>query len=82
MSKEQQILLFGILSIVCCGLLGPWVWMDANQALRMIDTEGYSATERNLVVAGQTCAMIGTGILVVGVLIFFLRAGQSTIVPQ
>ena len=36
MSKEQQILMLGILSLLCCSLLGPLAWLQANEALGMI----------------------------------------------
>lgn len=52
MSKEQQILMLGILSLVCCSVLGPFAWMQANDALRMIDYGGYDPVERSLVAAG------------------------------
>lgn len=75
MSKEQSILLLGILSLVLCGLLGPVAWIQANDALRMIDEEGYDPCERNLVVAGQICGMVGTAMIAVGLLAFlFIRA--------
>ena len=68
MSKEQQVLALGILSLVCCSVLGPFAWFQANEALAMIDHGGYSPVERNLVAAGQVCGMIGTGLLVLGIL--------------
>lgn len=52
MSKEQQILMLGILSLVCCSVLGPFAWMQANEALSMIDYGGYDPVERSLVAAG------------------------------
>jgi hypothetical protein len=78
MRKEQQILLLGILSIVLCGLLDPVAWVQANTALRMIDEDGYDPVERNLVVAGQTCGMVGTGLLVLGLFVYlYLRANSA-----
>lgn len=63
MSKEQQILMLGILSLVCCSALGPFAWMQANEALGMIDHGGYSPVERSLAAAGQVCGMVGIGLL-------------------
>ncbi len=82
MSKEQEILAMGILSIVCCSILGPIAWFNANSALRMIDDEGYDASERTLVVAGQTCGIIGTGLLVLGILVLLLKVATGTLTPQ
>ena len=73
MSREQQILMLGILSLVCCSVLGPFAWMQANDALSMIDDGGYSPVERNLVAAGQVCGMIGTGLLALEVLMLMAR---------
>ena len=78
MSKEQQILGLGILSLVCCSVLGPFAWLQANEALNMIDHGGYSPVERNLVAAGQVCGMIGTGLLVLGVLALCVRLAAGT----
>ncbi len=73
MSREQQILMLGILSLVCCAALGPFAWLQANDALSMIDHGGYDPVERNLVAAGQVCGMIGTGLLVLEGLVLLMR---------
>ena len=73
MSQEQQILMLGILSIVCCSVLGPFAWTQANEALSMIDYGGYDPSERSLVAAGQVCGMVGTGLLVLEVLVLIVR---------
>ena len=79
MSKEQQILMLGILSLLCCSLLGPLAWLQANEALGMIDSGAYSAEERGLVAAGQEGGMIGASLLVLQVLILFMWfAGGGT----
>ena len=75
MSQEQKILTLGILSLVCCPILGPFAWIRANDALSTmnlpgfdsgeIDRQGYDPSERGLVAAGQVCGIIGTGLLVV-----------------
>ena len=64
--------MLGILSLVCCSVLGPLAWFQANTALGMIDSGGYSAEERGLVAAGQVCGMIGTGLLALQVLVLFV----------
>lgn len=72
MSKEQQILMLGILSLVLCSVLGPFAWLQANAALGMIDSGAYSAEERSLVAAGQVCGMVGTSLLVLQALALFV----------
>ena len=73
MSKEQQILMLGILSLVGCSVLGPFAWVQANDALRLIDHGGYDPVERSLVAAGQVCGMVRTGLLVLEVLVLIVR---------
>ncbi len=65
--------MLGILSLVCCSVLGPFAWMQANEALGMIDQAGYDPVERSLVAAGQVCGMIGTGLLVLQVFAVIAR---------
>ncbi len=77
MSREQQILMLGILSLVCCSVLGPFAWLQANDALGMIDHGGYSPKERGLVAAGQVCGMIGTGLLVLQALVLFVHLANG-----
>lgn len=66
------ILVFGILSIVICGILGPVAWIMGNSALRILDTPGIDQMQRGTVVAGRICGIIGTVFLMLGVLYFAL----------
>ena len=77
MSREQLILGLGILSIVFCGFLGPIAIYQANTALQMIDHEGYDASERGLVLAGQICGIVGTGMWALGLLVYLARRSQG-----
>ncbi|MCW3061694.1 MAG: hypothetical protein JWQ02_3515 [Capsulimonas sp.] len=74
MSKEQNILMLGILSIVCCGILGPFAWIQGATVIEQIDNQGYPSSERNLAVAGQICGMIGTGLWILGIISALMRA--------
>jgi hypothetical protein len=72
--KSTTILVVGILSLVVCGLLGPFAWAMGNSALREIDGSlgtQYPLGGRSSVNAGRICGMIAT-ILVVLALVFFL----------
>lgn len=40
-------------------------------------TRGYDPVERNLVVAGQTCGMVGTGLLVVGIFVYLIHRANT-----
>jgi hypothetical protein len=68
-SNATLILVLGILSLVCCGLLGPVAWIMGNNALRDIDAGLGNPNDRGLVVAGRILGIIVTVLLVLEILI-------------
>ena len=67
------ILVLGILSLVVCGVLGPFAWSMANNALREIDSQpGVHWSNRGNVTAGRICGIIGTCILGASVVMLLL----------
>ncbi|MBK7272243.1 MAG: DUF4190 domain-containing protein [Actinomycetales bacterium] len=64
------ILILGILSIVFCGFTGPFAWVMGRKAMREIDTSGQPYSNRSQVQAGMITGIIGSVILVLGVLYF------------
>jgi uncharacterized membrane protein YjgN (DUF898 family) len=69
--QATTILVLGILSLVVCGILGPFAWSMGNRALRDIDaSQGTQAAlgGRSSVNAGRICGMIATVLLVLGAL--------------
>jgi TRAP-type C4-dicarboxylate transport system permease small subunit len=68
-------LVLGILSLVICGLLGPFAWSIGAKALREIDASGGTMGGRGSAVAGKVCGIIGTCLLGLGVLIFLISLG-------
>lgn len=66
------ILILGILSLVCIQLLGPVAWIMGNRAIREIDANPGAYTNRGTVNAGRICGIIGTALLVVGVVVWIL----------
>jgi hypothetical protein len=66
------VLVLGILSLVICGLLGPFAWSKGNSALREIDAHPGQYTNRGAVNAGRICGMISSILLIVGVGFFLL----------
>ncbi len=66
------ILILGILSIVCVQLLGPVAWIMGNKAVAEIDANPTAYTNRGTVNAGRICGIIGTVLLVVGVVVWIL----------
>jgi hypothetical protein len=69
-SNATLILVLGILSLVCCGLLGPVAWIMGNNALRDIDAGIGNPSDRGLVVAGRILGIIATVLMVLVILIY------------
>jgi hypothetical protein len=75
------ILVLGILSLVLCGLLGPFAWSMGNKALAEIDRNPGGYTNRGSVAAGRICGMIATIIMIVVVVfyvLFFVALASSS----
>lgn len=62
------ILVLGILSIMACGVLGPFAWSMGNTALREMNAEPQVTwSNRGQVTAGRICGMVGTALLAFGI---------------
>jgi hypothetical protein len=74
------ILVLGILSLVVCGILGPFAWSMGNKALKEIDESGYLYENRGTIQAGRVCGLIATIILIItaGVAVLAITAGLLT----
>ena len=71
--QGTTILVLGILSLVVCGLLGPFAWSMGNKALREIDSDPTTTYgNRGQINAGRICGMIGTIILAVSVVVWVI----------
>lgn len=80
--KGTQILVLGILSLVCCGVLGPFAWaMGSNARKEMAAQPQVYWSNRGNVTAGWVCGIIGSVLLMLGlayfVLVFAILAGSS-----
>jgi len=62
------VLILGILSIVVCGVTGPFAWSMGRKALREIDSSGQPYSNRGQVQAGMITGIVGTVFLVLGLL--------------
>ncbi|GGT35877.1 DUF4190 domain-containing protein [Nonomuraea spiralis] len=71
------ILVLGILSLVVCGILGPFAWSMGNKALKEIDGSGYPYDNRSAVQAGRICGMIATILLIIGAGFMVLGLGAG-----
>jgi hypothetical protein len=61
------VLVLGILSLVVCGILGPFAWSKGNAALREIDANPGMYTNRGSVSAGRICGIIASVFLILSV---------------
>jgi hypothetical protein len=63
--RGTTVLVLGILSLVVCGILGPFAWSMGNSALAEIDARPGYYSNRGLVVAGRICGIVATVLLIV-----------------
>ena len=65
-------LVLGILSIVVCGILGPFAWKMGNTELAAIDAGRRSPQDRKTTEIGRIIGIVGTALLGVGVAVLFV----------
>ena len=73
--------MLGILSLVVCGILGPFAWSMGNKAIREIDANPGRYGNRGTVQAGRICGIVSSVILILSVLAFavlFVAAATSS----
>lgn len=66
--QANTILVLGILSLVVCGLCGPFAWSMGTKALKEIDAAGGTIGGRGNVKAGYICGIIGSIGLIISLL--------------
>ena len=67
----MTILVLGILSLVVCGVLGPFAWSMGNKAqAEMRANAGVTYSNEGMITAGRICGMVASGFLAIGALIF------------
>ena len=73
------VLVLGILSLVICGILGPFAWSMGNKAIKAIDADRTSIyTNRGAINAGRICGIIATCFLVIGIVFVIIVAAGSS----
>lgn len=68
--KATTALVLGILSLVVCGVLAPFAWVIGGRAVAEIDANPGAYEGRGEAQAGRILGIIGTVLLIVGVLAF------------
>ena len=68
--RATMILIFGILGLVgICWPLGIVAWVMGNGDLKEMDSGAMDPSGRSMTNAGRICGMIGTILLIIGVLV-------------
>jgi hypothetical protein len=72
--KGTTALVLGILGVVCCSFAAPFAWMTGKKAVTEIDASGGRLGGRGKAQAGYILGIIGTVLLVLGLLFFIFAA--------
>ena len=64
-----MILVLGIMSIICCNLLGIAAWVMANEDLARMDRGQMDSSGRGLTQAGKICGIIALGFFALGIVL-------------
>ena len=75
--NSTLILVLGILGILCCNLLGPVVWYMGKKEMQGIAEGRIAAANEGTVKAGMILGIIGTCLLVFGLLWIFFLGGMG-----
>ena len=67
-------LVLGILGIVCCAFVAPVAWYLGQNELRAIRQGQASAAGEGMAMAGRILGMIGTALLILGLVVGLLWA--------
>lgn len=77
--KAVTTLVLGILSIICCGLLGPVAWVMGNGELKAIAAGTSPASNETMAKIGKILGIIGTVLLVVSLIWIFFAGGMAVL---
>ena len=72
--RGTLILVFGILGLVCCTILGIVAWVMGSADLREMDMGRMDPSGRGLTQAGKICGIVSVALAAVGILIGILTA--------
>ncbi len=64
--QTTTILVMGILSLVVCGVLGPFAWSMGTKALREIDASQGALGGRDTINIGRILGIISSVLLIIG----------------
>jgi hypothetical protein len=67
-------LILGIIGIVCCSICAPFAWSIGKKAVNEIDASGGRLGGRGQAQAGYILGIVGTVLLVLGLIFFIIAA--------
>jgi uncharacterized membrane protein YjgN (DUF898 family) len=67
--QATLVLILGIVSLVVCGLVGPFAWTMGNRVIREIDASNGQVGGRSQANAGRICGIVATALLGLGLLL-------------
>jgi ABC-type Fe3+ transport system permease subunit len=70
--RGTMILVFGILSLICCVIFGIVAWIMGNSDLRAMDEGRMDPSGRGLTQAGKICGIVSVVINCVGIFIYLI----------
>lgn len=76
-TRSSLLLALGILSLICCQILGPVTWYFASQELQQIQAGAVSQQDEGLVRAAKILGIIGTVLLGLSLIWIFLAGGLA-----
>jgi hypothetical protein len=77
--RGVTILVFGILGLLVCQLLGIAAWVMGNQDLREMDAGWMDPSGRDITNAGRICGMVATAMLIIPAIFIVLMLVLSAL---
>ncbi len=78
--RATTILVLGILSLIICAICGPIAWAMANKDIKAMNSGLMDPTGMDQTKAGKICGIIGTVLLILGVIFGILYAVFAVVV--
>lgn len=80
--RGSTVLVYGILGLVVCQLLGVAAWRMGTDDLREMEYGQMDPSGRDMTNAGRICGMVATGILILQLAIIFVALLLALLSPN
>jgi len=75
--RGSTVLILGILSLVLCGIPGPFAWYMGKTDLHDMKAGRMDSKDQGLVQAGMICGIIGTVLLILTLIAVFVTIATT-----